>query len=1123
MKSSAPRAPSARLARCIATLFSIYAIAQWTPSAAAQEVTASITGQVTDPSGAVISGAKVTATDQQRGTEWPTTTNGDGTYNLLRLPIGTYNLTVEQPGFQTAKQTGIQLVLNQVARLDISLQVGTSATVMEVNSTPPLLQTQSMELGTVIDAQTNVQIPLATRNYIQLTLLAPGAVTPDPSGFKGSQTTFNSARPYINGNREQSNNFVLDGMDNNQISDNLVAYAPSVDAIQEFNEITQNASAEFGNFMGGITSVSIKSGTNQFHGDAFEFVRNDKLNANEWYENLTGQPKPLLRWNEFGGSLGGPIKKDKLFIFGDYQGSRFDTPASTGTISVLTPLERQGNFSQLLVASVDNPTPTQLYNPYVVQPNGNRMPFAGNIIPVQYLSKVALNIINSQYYPAATNSGLRNNQTNTSHSYTNGDQGDVKVDYNISDKDHFFGRYSQSYITNPTTNSQPLDYNSFGVFPVHNGVLDYTRTVTPSIVNDLRGGVNYMIGNTGTSASSLPNLAQQFGIPGVQSDILPSQTISGGFANSIGNSDNVQLFATTVIQYGDTVIWTKGNHTLKFGFQGFRNRVDTFYSGNNGVAGLFTYNGQFTTLNPGLKYDNSSTTNGGLPEADFLLGLPEEVGVGTNGGTWGQRYNILGTFAQDTWRVTPKLTLDLGLRWQLNTPWVEVKNRQANFAPFSGQVEIAGQSTYYNNNRALYNQYNGIYNFQPRLGIAYSPTQHTVVRASYSLSSYMEGTGTNLRLTINPPFSTERDALYSALALPSTNLDQGYAPIGSPTNIYQGVTVRLWDPNVRPAVNNQWNFSVQQQFGSATTLQTSYVGQKNDHLVVAQPYQQKILNPDGTVSPSPYLAGNPLVYNSIGQISGTETNGNQSYNALQVVLKRNMAQGLQGQLSYTYSKCMTDSIGFYGDGGQSASTSAYTQNLYNRAAEWGPCYFDVAHNVSGFITYDLPFGHHRMFGANANKFVNAVLGDWTANAIVSFHTGLALTINGSDNSGTNARGARADCIAPGQVFGHQNYGGSGGGFQYFNTSSYVQPSAGTFGSCGVGTLRGPGLATADISASKQFFFTEHQNLELRGEFINAFNHPILNSPDTFVGDSTFGVIQSSQGARNIQIALKYNF
>ncbi len=1104
----------ARLALCAITIGTV--------SAVAQEVTASITGQVTDPSGAVVAGAKVKATDQERGTEWPATTNGDGSFNLLRLPIGTYSLQVEQAGFQTAKQSDIHLVLNQVARIDIALQVGTSATVMEVASAPPILQTQSMELGSVIDAQTNVQIPLATRNYVQLTLLAPGAITPNPSGFKGSQTTFNSARPYINGNRAQTNNFILDGMDNNQISDNLVAFAPSVDAIQEFNEITQNASAEFGNFMGGITSVSIKSGTNQFHGDAFEFLRNDKLNANDWYQNLTGQPRALLRWNEFGGSLGGPIKKDKLFIFGDYQGSRFDTPASTGTVSVLTALERQGNFSELLTPSASNPVPTQLYNPYVVQPNGNRMPFAGNIIPMQYLSKVALNIVNSQYYPAPINAGLRNNQINTNHSYTNGDQGDLKVDYNLSDKDHLFGRYSQSNIVNPGTNSLPLDYNSFGNFPVHNGVLDYTRTISPSIVNDLRGGVNYILGNTGTSPSSLPNLAQQFGISGVQSDILPSQVSSGGFISNIGNSDNVQLFATTVIQYGDTLIWTKGNHTLKFGFEGMRDRVDVFYSGNNGVAGTFTYNGQFTTLNQGLKY-SSSSTNGGLPEADFLLGLPEEVGVGTNGGTWGQRYNILGAFAQDTWRITPKLTLDYGLRWELNTPWYESKNREANFAPFTGQVELAGQSTYYNNNRALYNQYNGVYNFQPRVGIAYSPNAQTVIRASYSLSSYMEGTGTNLRLTINPPYSTERDALYSSTAFPTTTLDQGYTPIGSPSNIYQGVTVRLFDPNVRPAVANQWNFSVQRQFGSATTVQASYVGQKNDHLVVAQPYQQRQLNPDGTTSPSPYLSGNPLVYNSIGQISGTETNGNQSYNALQAVLKRNMAQGLQAQVSYTYSKCMSDSIGFYGDGSQAATQSPYIQNLYNRAAEWGPCFFDATHNLSAFATYDLPFGHHRVFGANANKFVNAVLGDWTINAIVSVHSGFPLTVTGSDNSGTKSRGPRANCTAPVDILGSQNYDGSGGGYQYFATSSFSQPAAGTFGSCGNGTVRGPGIKTADMSISKQFFVTEHQNLQLRGEFINVFNHPILNAPDRGVGDTTFGVIQSSQGARNVQIALKYNF
>ncbi len=236
-----------------------------------------------------------------------------------------------------------------------------------------------------------------------------------------------------------------------------------------------------------------------------------------------------------------------------------------------------------------------------------------------------------------------------------------------------------------------------------------------------------------------------------------------------------------------------------------------------------------------------------------------------------------------------------------------------------------------------------------------------------------------------------------------------------------------------------------------------------------------------------------------------------------------MAQGLQAQVSYTYSKCMSDSIGFYGDGSQAATQSAYTQNLYNRAAEWGPCFFDATHNLSAFATYDLPFGHHRMFGANANKFVNAVLGDWTINTIVSVHSGFPLTVTGSDNSGTKSRGPRANCTAPVDILGSQNYAGSGGGYQYFATDSFSQPAAGTFGSCGNGTVRGPGIKTADMSISKQFFVTEHQNLQLRGEFINVFNHPILNAPDRGVGDTTFGVIQSSQGARNVQIALKYNF
>ena len=266
--------------------------------APAQEVTAAINGLITDPSGAAVPNAKVTAKDLDRGTPWPTTTNSDGFYSFPRLPIGRYEVRVEVQGFQAAVKSPVELQLNQVAKVDLPLTVGNVNQTVEVTSEAPILQTESTQLGTVLDARTNAQLPLATRNYVQLTLLSPGAVHPDPSSFTNGQSTGNGGRPYINGNREQTNNFLLDGMDNNQVSDNLVGYTPSPDAIQEFNLIEQNASAEFGNFMGGIISATIKSGSNAFHGTVFEFFRNDKLNANQWSNNLVGTPRQLLRWNE---------------------------------------------------------------------------------------------------------------------------------------------------------------------------------------------------------------------------------------------------------------------------------------------------------------------------------------------------------------------------------------------------------------------------------------------------------------------------------------------------------------------------------------------------------------------------------------------------------------------------------------------------------------------------------------------------------------------------------------------------------------------------------------------------------------------------------------------------------
>ena len=327
-----------------------------------QQTTAAITGSVVDEGGATITNATVTVTDTDRGTLYTAKTNDGGLFNLARVPIGNYQIKVEAPGFQSAEQTGITLVLNQIARLDFKLHVGQVTTTAQVTAEAPQLQSETTQVSTLIDSKTVTDIPLATRNYVELTLLAPGSVHPDASSFNNGDNVANGARPFINGNREQSNNFILDGMDNNQTSDNLLAYTPSPDSIQEFNLITNNASAEFGNFMGGIVNASIKSGTNHFHGDVWEFFRNDVLNANQWENKLNPGdvlPRPSVRWNMFGGTLGGPIFKDKLFFFVDYQGQRFDHPASSNFITVFTNAQRSGDFSYLLRQT----TPTQLVDP----------------------------------------------------------------------------------------------------------------------------------------------------------------------------------------------------------------------------------------------------------------------------------------------------------------------------------------------------------------------------------------------------------------------------------------------------------------------------------------------------------------------------------------------------------------------------------------------------------------------------------------------------------------------------------------------------------------------------------------------------------------------------------------
>jgi hypothetical protein len=591
---------------------------------------------------------------------------------------------------------------------------------------------------------------------------------------------------------------------------------------------------------------------------------------------------------------------------------------------------------------------------------------------------------------------------------------------------------------------------------------------------------------------------------------------TGGLANSIGSANigTQQLFANTTFQYADNLTLIKGRHMMKMGGQVLRQWVNAFYAGNNGRTGFITFNGQYTQ-GP----DANSPTSKGFPEADFFLGYPSRLGRGLSTGTWGHRKTIWGFYFQDDFRATDTVTLNLGLRWEYHTPWVEVKNRQSNFDPWTGELLLAGQN---GNSRSLYHGFKN--DWQPRVGFAWTPVflnKKTVFRGAYTISSFMEGTGTNLRLTMNPPFNTEYETIYEGLpqyvAAPGSTTGQGLTVLKA-ADPYKGVNIRLWDQFVRPANTQQWNITVEEQLPWNNVFSAGYVGQHGTHLVVPMPYFQKRLMPDGTTQASPYLAANPAL-SKIAQISGTESNGNQRYDSLQVSLRKRLSEGLEYQLSYTWSHGMSDAIGYYGEGGQAASQSAYWQYLYDRKAEWGPTYFDVRHALVYSFVYDLPFGKGKRLGSGWSPAVNHVLGNWQLGGILSLHTGFPLTIQAIDRSGTVSRGPRADRIGDGNDGPRQ----VGPGTEWFNTSAFTQPVAGTLGNSGVGVVRGPGLKNFSLSIQKAFPVTESKRFELRGEFYNLTNTPIFGSPVRAVQSATFGELTASQGERNVQLALKFYF
>ncbi len=1077
-----------------------------------QQITASITGTVEDSAGAALNDATVTARDTERGTSSSTKTTQGGVFNFNSLPIGTYELKAESAGFNTEVLPPITLVLNQRARLEFKMNVGAVTNTVQVTSEAPQLQADTTQVSTLIDANTIVGIPLATRNYVELTLLAPGSVTPDNSTFNTGDNTNGGGRPSIDGHREQSDNFILDGMDNNQTSENNLGFTPSPDAIQEFNLITSNAPAEFGNFAGGIINASIKSGTNSFHGDVWEFFRNDKLNANQWENKFDGPgnflPRAALRWNMFGGTIGGPIWRDKLFFFADYQGQRFDHPTTSDFITVFTSAERNGDFSQLK---------TQLNNPIT------GAPYVGNQIPMSQLNPVAAALFASKFYPTPINGNLTNNAINQTNSALNTDQGDAKLDWNITQKDRLSARWAQQYQNDPMTNSLLILANGTTHAPVHNAVGTWTHTFGPNILNEARFGASWITITTGTNFSpSIGDLGTELGIANANT-VGPGLLLLGfgggtapapgnGTLTNVGSNVIAQNFADTVIQFDDGVTITHGKHVFKTGFQMWRFRLNTFYSGNSGEYGSILFGGSFS----------------GDPASDFFTGYPVATGKGVStGGTWHQFAWRYAGYGQDDWRITPTLTLNLGLRYEATTPWVELNNRQDNLNLVTGAIEYAGVD---GNSRGLYNSDYGLPAVQPRVGFAWSPASlqgKTVLRGAYTISSYLEGTGTNLRLARNPPFTpTEVSASYSTPTVQTQSGPGGAVP-GDP---FAGAIMYVWAPKVQPEMNQQWNLTVQSEASATTTFQVGYVGEHGTHLIVPTPYLQKTLT-NGVPTPGLYFTGNPTLINDISQVSGTASTGFQTYNALQAVLQKRISNGLEGQVAYTWSHCLTNNSGYYGSWGsatQATPGSPYYQNLYDPHADYSSCYFDSKNILAAYATYDLPIGKGKMIGNNMNSVVNAVVGGWQASTIVSIHSGFPLAVyEATDTSNTNGRGPRPNCSPTQmQVFGRQASINNGAfqGFQYMSPAGYSEPATGTFGNCPLqGPQTGAGYADTDLGLSKSFHITESKYFQFRGDFLNAFNNVQLGHPNTNFPSSTFGLINTSQPARNIQFAFKFYY
>jgi hypothetical protein len=1089
--------------------------------------TAEVLGAVHDPSGGGVPKASVTLANQSTGIEAKTSTDESGNYDFFNVKVGKYTVTVEAPGFSKVSTANVDVAVEARQRVDLTLQVGAVSQSVEVTGAASVLETDSSEHGQVINTQQVVELPLNGRNYSDLALLSTNINrSPVGAAFSPSATpregSFN-----VNGMRSTYNNFLMDGLDNNAYSPSNQGYSsqvvqPSPDAIAEFKVITSNFSAEYGRVGGGVINAALRSGTNQFHGTAYEFLRNTDLNATGFTFSPTIFQKPTLQRNQFGATFGGPIIKNKLFFFADYEGQRqlqrylnFDSIPSVSDRNglLINPASGQG-------VAVTNPLTGAVYP-------------AGTAIPVSQVNPFAAAVLNG--LPAPNGPSRSNNLEALLLIRDYYDKYDAKVDYQVNSKMNAFLRFSQrkdiQFYEPDISGPSGGGGNGFIRAIQQQAAVGYTWSITPTSLFEARLGFDHILaGKTppNLGGASMQSLYGTTGLPTTPNLTggLNTQTVSGfnGFGRQ---ATNPQFQNPTSFNPKFNYTLVKGRHSLKAGYEFMAIRTEVLDV--NPLYGADTYSGQFSKPTCAqLGQATSCTVPGDATSfslADFIFGLPSTIALGNNVVT-NQRQHIHALYAQDDYRVTAKLTVNIGLRWEFATPIWERDNNWTNFNPATNSLTQATNGSLFN--RTLVHP--DYHDFGPRIGAAWSIDPKTVVRAGYGISySFFNRVGSALE-NINSPqinFGTLTQSIPAGGPVPAgflTTQNSFTTGIADPAH-FNPITsnVDYVDPNTRWPMVQSWLLSVQRQVTSNTVLEVAYNGNHSTRLPIIADYNQA--NPNLPGASLGVQARRPD--QAFGPITWVDPAGSNDYNGLSIRAEHHASNGLYLLNSFTWSKALGDSeqaLEVY-----PGYTVANAQNIHNLVAEKGPTSFDVKIIDVSSVVYELPFGKGRKFATGLNPVTEALFGGWEINAIDTAHTGSAINVNYAPAATNDVTGSIADYR--GLAVLRPNVSGSAisqsKGLMvnnYFAGYMFTTPPASNpFGNLGRDAFRGPGFWQLDTGINKSFLVHEGIRVQFRSEFFNLLNKTNFAPPTATTTSSAFGTIRSTYAPRQIQFALKLLF